>query len=337
MSKFNIVIVVIFSLFASNAFAENSEEVSDKLYKKYLKEWSKTDFTKSSIDYSRIIEGGPKKDGIPSIDNPIFKTVDEIDNIRRYEPVITVYLNGEARAYPLRILLWHEIINDKIGNTPIAVTYCPLCNSSIVFERLIDGEEVEFGSTGKLYKSNRLMYDRKTESWWQQYTGDAVVGDMIGRELNKVISKVESFHMYRLRQPNGKVLVPNDIIRSYGASPYPDYDSATIPYLYDGEYKGEIAPMEYVVVVGDEAWPLKTVRRMKQIEHNDIVLFWRPLQNSVLDNFNISLSRDIGNVSVIKKVEEGLFKDTNYVVTFAFVFDAFHPNGVMHHSFDSKP
>ncbi len=335
MCRLNIVFIIIFSLFPSVMFAEGIDaKPGDEPYRKYTKDWPKTDFSKSAIDFERIIDGGPPKDGIPSIDKPLFKTIDKIDNIHPHEPIIAVHINGEARAYPLRILVWHEIVNDKIGDTPIAVTYCPLCNSSIVFERTIDGEEVEFGVSGKLHKSDMLMYDRKTESWWQQYTGEAVVGEMLGKKLKKITSRVESLLIFKTRHPKGKVLVPKKYIRSYGATPYPGYDTSIIPYLYDGEYKGKLKPMEYLVVVGNEAWPLNLVKMKGRIIHDDLVLLWTPSQYSVLDNFNISLSRDMGNVVVIRKVDNGVFEDTEYGVVFAFVFDAFHPDGTIYYNID---
>jgi len=299
---------------------------------KYKKEWPNTDFSKSSIDFSRIISAGPPKDGIRSIDDPFFKLVSEVDDIPVGEPVITVYLHKEARAYPLRMLLWHEIVNDKIAETPIAVTYCPLCNSSLVFKRVIDGQEVEFGGSGKLYNSDTLMYDRLSESWWQQYTGEAVVGQMRGKKLEKVVSRVESLYRFKLRYPNGKVLVPREYIKSYGATPYWWYDTSKVPFLYDGEYKGNLPPMEYIIVVGDEAWPMKLIKRVGSMKHSDLIIKWLPRQRSVLNNPTISSAHDIGNVVVMKDIGKGLYKPTNYVVTFAFVFDAFHPDGIVHES-----
>ena len=134
-------------------------------------EWPDTDFTKHSIDYGEIRSGGPPKDGIPSIDSPKFKPVSQITDISPTEPVIGLTVNGESRAYPLRILMWHEIVNDSVGGVPVTVTYCPLCNSSIVFDRRLDGRILDFGTTGKLRNSDLVMYDRQTESWWQNVHG----------------------------------------------------------------------------------------------------------------------------------------------------------------------
>jgi hypothetical protein len=155
-------------------------------------EWQRTDFTKHSVDLDDIISGGVRKDGIPSIDAPTFVAVAEVDNLGETEPVIAVSINGESRAYPLRILTWHEIVNDTVGGIPVTVTYCPLCNSSIVFDRRVRGQVLDFGTTGKLRNSDLVMYDRQTESWWQQFLGEAIVGEMTGESLTMIPSRVES-------------------------------------------------------------------------------------------------------------------------------------------------
>jgi Protein of unknown function (DUF3179) len=139
-------------------------------------EWAKTDFSRSSVDFASILSGGPPKDGIPSIDNPKFeklaggKASGWSADIGDTEAVISLALDGDARAYPLRVLMWHEIVNDTVGGKPVAVTYCPLCNAALVFERTLDGQVLDFGTTGKLRNSDLVMYDRQTENWWQQFS-----------------------------------------------------------------------------------------------------------------------------------------------------------------------
>src|SRR5262249_29463504 len=140
------------------------------------------------------------------------------------EPVISLALDGDARAYPIRILIWHEIVNDVVADTPVAVTYCPLCNAALVFRRTLDNRTFDFGTTGKLRNSDLVMYDRQTESWWQQFTGEAIVGVMSGGKLRLIPSRLDSFARFRQRHPDGRVLVPsNPNARKYGANPYVGY------------------------------------------------------------------------------------------------------------------
>ena len=138
----------------------------------------KTNFEKHSVPYEEILSGGPPKDGIPAVDNPKFVSQKEADKwLKNIEPVVVVEHKGEARAYPLQILTWHEIVNDQLNGLPVSVTFCPLCNAAIAFDRRLDGRLLDFGTTGKLRNSDLVMYDRQTESWWQQFTGEAIIGD----------------------------------------------------------------------------------------------------------------------------------------------------------------
>ncbi|MFC3323608.1 DUF3179 domain-containing (seleno)protein [Mesorhizobium cantuariense] len=110
----------------------------------------------------------------------------------------------------MRVMIWHEIVNDVVGGIPVTVTYCPLCNTGIIVDRRLDGRTLDFGTTGKLRNSDLVMYDRQTESWWQQYGGEAIVGDLAGRSLKILSSRLESLKSFRERAPEGRVLVPND-------------------------------------------------------------------------------------------------------------------------------
>jgi hypothetical protein len=179
-------------------------------------EWPRTDFSKHSVPFVGIKSGGPPKDGIPAIDVPRFerladgKATGSSAALGDTEPVIALSIGEDARAYPLRVLIWHEIANDIVGGTPVVVTYCPLCNASLVFERAVDGRVLDFGTTGKLRNSDLVMYDRQTESWWQQFTGEAIAGAMTGRHLRLIPSRLESFDRFRHRFPRGQVLIPSN-------------------------------------------------------------------------------------------------------------------------------
>ncbi len=293
-------------------------------------EWPKTDFSKTIVNFDDILSGGPPKDGIPSIDKPKFESISNIDNIADTEPVVGVVINGKAKAYPLRILTWHEIVNDKLGGVPITVTFCPLCNSSIVFDRRLDGRVLDFGTTGKLRNSDLVMYDRQTESWWQQFLGKGIIGEMSGKMLKMLPSRLESFANFKKRAPNGQVLVPKyGFVRPYGANPYVRYDSSDYPFLYKGEMPKGIKPMVRVIAVGKEAWSMPLLRKKGKITKGDLVLRWEAGQNSALDTRKISKGRDVGNVTVQRQAG-GKKVDVVHDVTFAFVFHAFRPDGVIH-------
>jgi hypothetical protein len=195
-----------------------------------------TNFEKRSIEIEELIDGGPGKDGIPSIDNPGFVSQEEAaDWLRGREPVISLRINGEAKAYPIQILMWHEIVNDEIGGIPVAVTFCPLCYSAIVFDRRLEGEVLEFGVTGLLRKSDMVMYDRTTESFWQQFSGEAIVGDYTGAFLTIVSSQLISFDQFRETYPNAYVLSrETGHRRNYGENPYAGYDDINnTPFLLE--------------------------------------------------------------------------------------------------------
>ena len=301
---------------------------------RWKREWPKTDFSKRSVAFSEILSGGPPKDGIPPIDKPTFASIEEAgkNGLADREPVIAVAIKGDVRAYPLRILMWHEIVNDTVGGMPVAVTFCPLCNSAVVFDRRVDGKTLSFGTTGKLRKSDLVMYDRQTESWWQQFLGEGIVGEMTGKRLTMVPVRVESFARFKARKAaNKKVLVPtNPRLRNYGYNPYSGYDSRSRPYgFFRGSLPEGVPPLERVVVVGKEAWTLSLLKDKKRVEKGDLVITWEAGQASALDSRIIRDGRDIGNVVVQRRTKDGLI-DAVHDISFAFAFHAFHPKGKIH-------
>ena len=298
-------------------------------------EFPLTDWQTRSVAFDEIMSGGPPRDGIPSIDAPSFRPVAEIDDLGADEPVLSVAINGDARAYPLRIMTWHEIVNDTVGGMPVAVTYCPLCNSGIVFDRTVDGTVLDFGTTGRLRNSDLVMYDRQTETWWQQFLGEGIIGAQTGVRLNMVPARLESWRLFAERHPDGQVLVPNQASgRAYGRNPYVAYDSSARPFLYRGDYDGPGGPLSRVVAVGDQAWLLSTLRDAGAIEAGDLILTWTPGQNSALDTSRIDQGRDVGNVVVQRRLADGNLEDVAYDVPFAFAFAAFHPEATIRGSVD---
>ena len=293
---------------------------------RWKSEWPNTDFTKSSVGWSEIMSGGPPKDGIPALNEVAFHSVGEEREVEDREPVITVELEGSTpRAYPIRYLTWHEIANDVIDGTPVAVTFCPLCNSGIVFDRRVNGELRTFGVSGKLRNSDMVMFDRETESWWQQAIGTGIVGEHLGDELTSLPAWMESFAEFKARNPDGLMMSqPTGHSRAYGANPYVRYDSSRRPFLYDGKMPPhDIPPLMRVVRVGDRAWPMARLQAEPEISEAGVVISRAFGQASALDSRVIGKGKDVGTV----RVRDGQGNDVPHDVLFAFAFHAFWPEG----------
>lgn len=288
----------------------------------------RTDFARATVEFAEIdtVIGA---DDIPAIDTPEFLPVSSETRIPDVEPVVALELGGDARAYPLRVMMWHEIVNDTVDGGAVAVTYCPLCNTSIVFDRVVDGEPVTFGTTGKLRFSDLVMYDRASHTWWQQFTGEAIVGEHAGETLEIVPSRLMSFALFAETWPDGLVLQPPPSRPgASGRNPYERYDSATAPFLFSGELPEDIAAMARVVLVQDADPPVAValgVLRDNQPMRIGVYEFrWAPGQASALDQRQIADGRDVGNIEVVRFAGDGE-EPAAHEVTFAFAARAFHP------------
>lgn len=185
------------------------------------------DLANAIIPVNQILRGGPPRDGIPAIDNPKFVSVTDASFMRDDDLVIGLSRGGVSRAYPLRIMLWHEIVNDQIGGDLVTVTYCPLCGTSVAFDAEVEGEALNFGVSGLLFQSDVLMYDRKTESLWSQLAFKAVAGPQVGKTLKWLPSQIITWVAWKKKHPNGEVLsTQTGFVRDYTFNPYAGYEQS---------------------------------------------------------------------------------------------------------------
>ncbi len=292
-----------------------------------------TDFSKMTVPAKEIASGGPPRDGIPAIDNPKFITIRQAErDLDDRDPLAVVRIGDEVRAYPLNILIWHEIVNDEFGGVPVSVTFCPLCNTTLAFDRRFDGKVLDFGTTGRLRHSDLVMYDRQTETWWQQATGEGIIGEYAGERLTFISAPVMSWKDVKELEPNAAVLSRDTgHNRDYGRNPYAGYDTGRGPigrFFEFGRKDDRLNAMERVVALesGDEFLAVPFGRLAdKKIADVDVggvemVVFWAPGTASALDESQISDGRDVGSSAVFnpelngrrltfEEAGEGLFLD----------------------------
>ena len=269
----------------------------------------RTDFSRHTVPLDDILSGGPPRDGIPPVDAPVFVAPDEADAwLQDREPVIAVHRGQAAKAYPLQILIWHEIVNDTVGAEPLAITFCPLCNSAVAFKRRLGTQVLDFGTTGRLRHSDLIMWDRQTESWWQQLTGEAIIGALAGERLEAVPASIVSYATFKETYPQGLVLArPTEFRRDYGRNPYTGYDDIdSLPFLYPGEHDPRLPPMERVVAVSlgavNKAYPYRTLADKRVVDDTlagrRIVVLYGPGTASALDASQMATARDAGATGV---------------------------------------
>ena len=266
-------------------------------------------FPESRVERTRIVSGGPPPDGIPSIDDPRFEPVGEVDWISDDEAVLSLRVGEIERAYPIRIMAWHEIVNDVIDDVPVAVTYCPLCNSAVAFDRRVDGEVLEFGTSGALYLSALVMYDRQTETLWTHFDGRAVIGTMVGTDLRLLPVATVSWRDFREANPSGEVLsLDTGHERPYGRNRYVGYDQSEVPlsgfFTMDIDAR-ETAMQRVVGIVGrdeDLAIPTERLRSAgtvsTELDDRPITVWHLPGTASPLQHETVDGGDDIGATGV---------------------------------------
>lgn len=272
------------------------------------------------IDPAEVLSGGPPPDGIPPVDNPFFVSVDEADvYLEDVEPVVVLEVDGDARAYPVQILMWHEIVNDEVGGIPVAVTYCPLCNSAVTYVREVDGTVTTFGTSGRLFNSALVMYDRLSETLWTHYDGRAVIGHFTGERLEPMASPLLAWADFKTAFPDGSVLdrERTGARRDYGRNPYAGYDDPDgTPFLFRGDADDRARLQQRIVgvEVDDVAagWTLEAVSSEAglavtpgNVGATEIVIFWKAGQSTALESALIDEGRDVGSVGVFHTELDG--------------------------------
>jgi hypothetical protein len=258
--------------------------------------------------------------------------VDKVDFVRPNEPVIELSVNGRTRGYPIQILIWHEIVNDTIAGVPVAVTFCPLCNTALVFDRRLDDDVLDFGTTGKLRHSDLVMYDRQTESWWQQFGGEGLVGEHAGARLDRIPARIVAWREFATQHPNALVLSrQTGYNRPYGANPYEGYDDIDSSPLFPvaNEDDERLPPKERVVFIerGNDAvvvpYSVLEQRRAVRVRvgGDRLVVRFRHGPVSALDQAAIAESRDVGAAEVLHGARLVEFEEP-----FWFVVAAFRPD-----------
>ena len=282
------------------------------------------DLANSTIPVAKILSGGPPRDGIPSIDNPVFLSADKADYLKPEDRVLGIDFEGETKAYPIRILNWHEIVNDEINGQAIAVTFCPLCGSGIVYKAVIDGKPHKFGVSGLLYNSDVLLYDRETETLWSQILSKGISGKLVDKKLEVIPSSHTSWQAWKEKHPETKVLSnKTGFTRDYLRSPYGTYDSDVSIY-FPLEFKSKkYHPKERVLGISlkgqYKVYPFAELAKIPGSRLNDIF---------AAEQFTVEFDADN---------RDGQIKDSSgkilpSVNTFWFAWYAFHPDTLIYKS-----
>lgn len=283
------------------------------------------DLSKASIPIAEIHAGGPPRDGIPSIDRPQFEKAAEADWMRPEDLVVGVTVGEDRRAYPLRILVWHEIVNDTVGGKPVAVTYCPLCGTAMTFARTVEGKVLTLGVSGLLFQSDVLMYDRETESLWSQLAMKSVSGPQVGRELEWIPSGLQTWSAWKVEHPEGRVLSrETGFPRDYDRMPYQGYEDHPATMFPVPNHRSDLGNKEWVigVVVGGRALALPEKSLAAAAENGSASVESEVGGTRIIAHYD----RDSRRVRV---VDAATRKELPAVHVFWFAWQAFYPETLL--------
>lgn len=292
--------------------------------------WPQTNFDKRSVSLGEIVFQALPRDGIPAIHEAKFERAKMISWLNPREPVIVLEYQNQHKAYPLQIMIHHEVVNDTIADLPVVVTFCPLCNTAIIFKRTIKDKLLSFGVSGSLHKSDLIMYDLQTYSWWQQFSGKGIVGDYTGETLEYLPSKVVAFEDYLGKFPNGLVLSrETGFNKLYGENPFTGYDSID-KSPFDFDYNdSRLRPMERVLAIEyqgkSKVYPLSILNQWPLLKDTvadkPVIIFNKKGMLSVLDKEWIDESEKLPAVVAYErylngeilefKVQDNIIIDTN--------------------------
>jgi hypothetical protein len=276
------------------------------------------DYSKHSIPLDDISDGGPGKDGIPSIDNPRFLTVEEADQslMRNEDRVLGFVSNGQARAYPIKILNWHEIVNDRVGGNPVVISFCPLCGTGMVFDAYVKNLNLKFGVSGLLYQSDMLLYDHQTESLWSQIKSEAVTGPMTGIRLKLLVSTHTNWGAWKKKYPHTKVLSDQTgFQRSYERDPYQGYESSS-RLMFDVKLQdSKYHPKEKVIGI-------ELGGKAKAYAFSELSKTHSPIKD-IFNKIPIEIHYDRKTQTAV--IKDSKDKELPTVVGFWFAWYAFHP------------
>jgi hypothetical protein len=275
------------------------------------------DLSNATVPVAEILPDGPPRDGIPAIDRPQFVNASEVDFLRDEDRVLSVKINNETRAYPLRILVWHEIVNDQIGDRAIAVTYCPLAGTGMVFDRRVNGRNVSFGVSGLLYQSDLVMYDRETESLWPQVAMKAVSGAQAGAGLHWLPSENTTWHVWRTAHRDGKVLsTQTGYSRDYRGEAYRSYERSNETMFPVKWIRLELSKKSWVIgmIINDQA---------KAYALDDLEKEQRVQDNVANTQIELAYNRATRSAEIVDK-QNG--QPIPFTIAYWFAWQAFYPN-----------
>lgn len=285
------------------------------------KKWYLTSFAKTKIDLRNIDNQNSNPRQQPKITDINLKKAKTLDFITDIEPILIVEINDNYRGYPLKMLASNNVLNDIVGDEPILITYSPFTNSAIIYNRRIGKNIFSFNNTGYSLHGNQLLYDKQTHSWWQQFTGEAVVGKMLKTKLEKIPTSIKSGKIIKRNFPNLDIVVNGYRSNHHSLN---KYDQLEKPLFFNIDYKSDIPPMSYVIITEDKAFLLSELKEKRELRHEDFTLIWRPGAYSLLGKQSLDDGTQIGHIRVLKN-NKGEKEKAPFFISFAHAYKAFYP------------